>query len=107
MRRRILCNILAFLFSILIVMPITYMIADRDVPIELQYVSISTPVSPGQEVSVTWHIKMFRACDGFIQRKIVDSGGFNFVADKLPFQSLEHMKKTSMREGTFSKKFTM
>lgn len=75
--RRIWCNLIAAVFSLAIIVPITYMITDRDLPVTLINGRISpSSVYTGQTVTITWYGKISRMCEGVVYRRVVDSGGF-------------------------------
>lgn len=113
MPRRIYCNILAALFSVLIVMPIVAMLADRQVPMTLTYGGMKPDVVESNTlVSVTWTASKIRKfgeglfdCEGSVTRKIIDSGGFVIETKAMPAMSYKLIGE--QQSGTFSKQFMM
>lgn len=69
-------NIVAALFSIILVAPITLMLFDRDLPVILAYTITTAATTSGQSITIKWNVKVNRVCEGVYMRRIVDSGGF-------------------------------
>lgn len=72
------CHMVAAAVSILVITPITFMVADRRDPVVLQQdESYLTPTTIGttQKFLVTYKVKEYRACDGEIAIRITDSTG--------------------------------
>lgn len=105
--RRIWCNVMAAMFSLIIIVPITFMLLSRDVPMTAYYYNITSPAEPGQEVSVTWTATMFRYCAGELERKIVDSGGFVFPADGIKIESFDYLTADHKVKDDFTKSFVL
>lgn len=75
MKRRQLCNILAALFSISIVVPVTAMIFDRAPVLEFTDHGIiePNPVAPNTTATITWKATQLRPCGGSVKRQVIHS----------------------------------
>lgn len=88
MPRRALCNVLAALFSILVIMPLVVMILDRELPVKLTYGELKPTViyanpASGAQVTVSWSVQRMRKfgngildCQGTFYRRIIDAAGY-------------------------------
>src|ERR1017187_10151981 len=72
---RVLCNIIAGLVLLGIVIPLTWMVSDRDPPsILISGVTIPAAVAVGQDYRLKWQYKpTYKVCDGEVTWILVDS----------------------------------
>lgn len=112
--RRIWCNIFAACFSVFIVIPVVFMLLDRQIPITLHYGDMEpNPVVSGGKVKVSWIAHLAREnygngmfdCNGSLTRRIVDSNGFIYDTKPEAAQSFHILKDKS--EGAFTKEFNI
>jgi hypothetical protein len=109
MKRRAWCNIIAAIFSILFVVPLVMMIADRELPMKLRYGGIEPNVAAiGDTVRVSWQGDKIRRfgpglfdCGGSFHRRFTDSSGIRVDTDT---QSIQAYKLMGVHQfGAFSK----
>lgn len=108
-----LCNILAALFSVVLVLPFVFMLLDRQLPIKLSHGKIYPyTVESGSPVTVSWTVAKARKfgpglfdCQGTFIRRIADSGGFTIDTKPQPIMSYKLIGDNV--EGTFTKDFIM
>ena len=74
--REKLCSLLAGIFTVLIVIPITWMLVDRTPPYEYDQANsyiLPDIIRPGSQVTVRWAFsRINRLCPGTTERTIVD-----------------------------------
>jgi len=84
-RRRYWCHIAAAAFSFIVAAPVVAMLADNTPPIIVVNTEMHPPqVVAGQTVRVTWTAREFRACDGVVNRRFIDSAGVIFDTAPIP-----------------------
>ena len=99
MKRPAICNLLAAVFSLLVVVPFVMMLTDRQLPIKLEYGEITPSyVMSNETVEVRWRATKVRKfgdgifdCQGTVQRRFIDSEGYTTLSEEFPIQSYRLM----------------
>jgi len=82
-QRRLLCNIIAAVFSLAVVAPLTFMAVDHRRVIDIHDERIIGPIVAGQVAHIEWDATPLRKCGGVVHRVII-VGGKKYPYDDLP-----------------------
>ena len=80
--RRAWCHIIAGVVSFTVVAPLTFMVFDRAEPVTVHSTLLSGDTRPGGVVTISWDATAFRACEGTVRRRVIDSTGAVYEYDE-------------------------